>query len=65
MYVKAGPHPGKVVWSLTLYSAGRSKLSTAQKRMDCTSSATGGQTASITGRAPAVRGSALSGQAGP
>lgn len=56
MYVKAGPPPGKVVWSLTFYSAGRCKLSTAQKRMDCAYSASGGQTASITGRAPTVRG---------
>ena len=56
MYVKAGSHPGKTVWSLTLYSAGRCKLSAAQKEMDCTYSASGGQTASITGRAPAVRG---------
>lgn len=56
MYLNAGPHPGKTVWSLTLYSADRCKLSAAQKEMDCTYGAGGGQTASITGRAPAVRG---------
>ncbi len=56
MYMDAGPHPGKVVWSLTFYSAGRCKLSAAQKEMDCTYSANGGQTVSITGRAPAVHG---------
>ena len=56
MYVNAGPKRGKTVWSLTFYSAGRCQLSTAQKGMDCTYSASGGQTASITGRAPAVRG---------
>jgi hypothetical protein len=56
MYVNAGPHPGKTVWSLTFYSAGRCQLSAAQKEMDCSYSASGGQTASITGRAPAVRG---------
>jgi hypothetical protein len=56
MYVNAGPKPGKAVWSLTFYSAGRCQLNTSQKQMDCTYSASGGQTASITGRAPAVRG---------
>jgi hypothetical protein len=56
MYVNAGPKRGKTVWSLTFYSAGRCQLSRAQKGMDCSYSASGGQTASITGRAPAVRG---------
>jgi hypothetical protein len=56
MYVHAGPKPGTDVWSLTFYSAGRCTLSVTQRTMDCTANRDGGQTASITGRAPAVSG---------
>jgi hypothetical protein len=54
MYLTAGPQPGHTALTLTVYSADRCKLTHA--RLSCAASASGGQTAQITGSAPAVHG---------
>jgi hypothetical protein len=55
LYLTAGPS-GRAIWSLTLYSAGRCQLSTAQKQLTCAQNANAGQTGGVIGPAPAVRG---------
>ncbi|HUZ36307.1 MAG TPA: hypothetical protein VMV17_08255 [Streptosporangiaceae bacterium] len=54
MYLTAGPEPGHSTLALTVYSADRCQLTHAQ--LSCAASASGGQTAQITGNAPAIHG---------